>query len=88
MAPHRAIEAVHSDPRAIRFRAVLVKMASALIIGSGGSAGREGPTAQISAGFYSLLTRRLSLSDEDGRIAALLTSRATVTLYEAQWAES
>ena len=43
-----AIEAVHGDPRAIRVRAALVKMvASALTIGSGGSAGREGPTAQI-----------------------------------------
>jgi CIC family chloride channel protein len=68
-----AIEAVHTDPRAIRFRVVLVKMvASALTIGSGGSGGREGPTAQISAGFSSLLTRRLNLSDEDGRIAVAL----------------
>ena len=68
-----AIEAVHGNPRAIRFRAVLVKMvASALTIGSGGSAGREGPTAQISAGFSSLLTRRLHLSDEDGRTAVAL----------------
>lgn len=68
-----AIEAVHTDPRAIRSRAVLVKMvASALTIGSGGSGGREGPTAQISAGFSSLLTRRLGLSDEDGRIAVAL----------------
>lgn len=65
-----AIEAVHTDPRAIRARVVLVKMiSSALTIGSGGSAGREGPTAQISAGFGSLLTRRLDLSDEDGRVA-------------------
>ena len=68
-----AIEAVHTDPRAIRARAVLVKMvSSALTIGSGGSAGREGPTAQISAGFGSLLTRRLDLSDEDGRVAVSL----------------
>ncbi|SON59530.1 H(+)/Cl(-) exchange transporter ClcA [Mycobacterium simulans] len=68
-----AIEAVHGDPRAIRGRAVLVKMvASALTIGSGGSGGREGPTAQISAGFSSLLTRRLGVSDEDGRTAVAL----------------
>lgn len=68
-----AIEAVHTDPRAIRSRAVLVKMvSSALTIGSGGSAGREGPTAQISAGFGSLLTRRLDLSDADGRVAVSL----------------
>ena len=68
-----AIEAVHTDPRAIRSRAVLVKMvSSALTIGAGGSAGREGPTAQISAGFGSLLTRRLNLPDDDGRIAVSL----------------
>ncbi|WP_319452686.1 MULTISPECIES: chloride channel protein [unclassified Mycobacterium] len=68
-----AIEAVHTDPRSIRARAVLVKMvSSALTIGSGGSAGREGPTAQISAGFGSLLARRLDLSDDDGRVAVAL----------------
>lgn len=65
-----AIEAVHTDPRSIRGRAVAVKLiASALTIGSGGSGGREGPTAQISAGFGSLLTRRLDLSVSDGRLA-------------------
>ncbi|MBV8930481.1 MAG: chloride channel protein, partial [Mycobacteriaceae bacterium] len=68
-----AIEAVHTDPRSIRARAVLVKLlSSALTIGSGGSAGREGPTAQISAGFGSLLARRLNLTDADGRIAVSL----------------
>ena len=68
-----AIEAVHTDPRSIRAQAVVVKLiASALTIGSGGSGGREGPTAQISAGFGSLLTRRLDLSDDDGRLAVSL----------------
>ncbi|MEU0496940.1 chloride channel protein [Mycobacterium sp. NPDC006124] len=68
-----AIEAVHTDPRSIRARAVVVKLvSSALTIGSGGSAGREGPTAQISAGFGSLLARRLDLSDVDGRVAVSL----------------
>ena len=68
-----AIEAVHTDPRSIRSRAVVVKLiASALTIGSGGSGGREGPTAQISAGFGSLLTRWLNLSDDDGRLAVSL----------------
>lgn len=68
-----AIEAVHTDPRSIRARVVLVKMiSSTLTIGSGGSAGREGPTAQISAGFGSLLTRWLNLSDADGRVAVSL----------------
>ena len=65
-----AIDAVHHNPRKIRLRAVVVKIiASAITIGSGGSGGREGPTAQISAGFGSLLARILDLSPEDGRIA-------------------
>ena len=65
-----AIDAVHHNPRGIRLRAVVVKIvASALTIGSGGSGGREGPTAQISAGFGSLMARLLDLSPEDGRIA-------------------
>lgn len=68
-----AIEAVHSDPRAIRVRTIVVKtIASALTIGSGGSGGREGPAAQISAGFGSLITRRLNLTDDDGRTAVSL----------------
>ena len=65
-----AIAAVHHDPSGIRARSVLVKLvASALTIGSGGSAGREGPTAQISAGFGSMLARILHLSPSDARIA-------------------
>jgi len=68
-----AIEAVHTDPRSIRARVVLVKIvASALTIGSGGSGGREGPTAQISAGFGSLLARRLNLTDADARVVVSL----------------
>lgn len=68
-----AIEAVHTDPRSIRVRAIVVKtIASALTIGSGGSGGREGPAAHISAGFGSLLARRLDLSDDDGRLAVSL----------------
>lgn len=65
-----AIDAVHKNPRMIRARAVVVKLiSSAITIGSGGSGGREGPTAQISAGFGSLLARLLDLSPEDGRVA-------------------
>jgi CIC family chloride channel protein len=65
-----AIAAVHHNPRGIRGRVTLIKLvASAVTIGSGGSAGREGPAAQISAGFGSLLSRRLQLSPQDSRIA-------------------
>lgn len=65
-----AIDAANSDPRKIRARVLAVKFAaSAITIGSGGSGGREGPMALISAGFGSMLARRLDLSPEDGRIA-------------------
>ncbi|HEX7105167.1 MAG TPA: chloride channel protein, partial [Acidothermaceae bacterium] len=65
-----AIDAVHENPRGVRLLTVAVKIvASAITIGSGGSGGREGPTAQISAGFGSYLARSLDLSPSDGRIA-------------------
>ena len=65
-----AIAAFHHDPRGIRARIPLVKLvASAITIGSGGSGGREGPTAQISAGFGSFLGRWLDLDQRDARIA-------------------
>ncbi|RUM87226.1 MAG: chloride channel protein [Thermodesulfatator sp.] len=57
-----AIQAFHFLEGHIRTRVPLVKMvASALTLGSGGSAGREGPASQIGAGlgsFYGRLTRR------------------------------
>ena len=65
-----AIDAFHNKKGEIRSRIPLVKLvASAITIGSGGSAGREGPTAQIGAGFGSFLSRRLHLSLHDRRIA-------------------
>jgi CIC family chloride channel protein len=65
-----AIDAFHNKKGEIRSRTPLVKLAaSAITIGSGGSAGREGPTAQIGAGFGSFLGRRLHLSSKDRRIA-------------------
>ena len=68
-----AIAAVHNDPKGIRPKTALVKMvASAITIGSGGSGGREGPTAQISAGFASFLARGFGLSQDDARIAVTI----------------
>lgn len=64
-----AIKAVHEEPTGIRSRVVFVKLlASAVTIGSGGSGGREGPTAQISAGAASFLARRLRLSLSEARL--------------------
>jgi CIC family chloride channel protein len=65
-----AIAAFHHGPRRIRARIPLIKLvASAITIGSGGSGGREGPTAQIGAGFGSFLARLLDLDARDARIA-------------------
>ena len=65
-----AIESFHQKGGYIRGRIPIIKMvASAITIGSGGSAGREGPTAQISAGFGSWLATVLRLDDHDRRIA-------------------
>ncbi len=64
-----AIAAFHQG-KLIRARIPLVKLvASAITIGSGGSGGREGPAAQISAGFGSLLGSLLHLDIQDRRIA-------------------
>ena len=65
-----AIEAFHQRGGRIRSRIPAIKLiASAVTIGSGGSAGREGPTAQIAAGFGSWLGDAFQLSPEDRRIA-------------------
>lgn len=65
-----AISAFHNNAGRIRKRIPLVKtVASAITIGSGGSAGREGPTAQIAAGFGSFLSDIFHLDDHDRRIA-------------------
>jgi chloride channel protein, CIC family len=64
-----AIEAFHHKRGYIRPQIPLIKMiASAITIGTGGSAGREGPIAQIGAGFGSFLGSLLKLSARDRRI--------------------
>ncbi len=65
-----AIDAFHNKAGVIRARLPMVKMlASALVIGSGGSAGPEGPASEIGAGFGSLLAQKLRLNVVDRRIA-------------------
>jgi chloride channel protein, CIC family len=62
------IHAFHREHSMIRRRTAPIKLlASALTIGSGGSAGREGPVAQVGAGFASFLSRLLGLSPRDRR---------------------
>ncbi len=63
-----AIEAFHHKRGMIRKRVPLVKMfSSAITISTGGSGGREGPIAQIGAGFGSYLATALKLSDAERR---------------------
>ncbi|MGB8216865.1 MAG: chloride channel protein [Candidatus Methanoperedens sp.] len=63
------IDAYNNKRGFIRKRVPLIKAISSMItIGSGGSAGREGPIAQIGAGFGSSLASFLKLSDSDRRI--------------------
>ncbi len=65
-----AIKAFHREKGRIRRRIPIVKMlASAITISSGGSAGREGPIAQIGAGFGSFIGDVFRLNDRDRRIA-------------------
>ena len=47
-------------------------IASAIPIGSGGSAGREGPTAQIAAGVGAITGGLLNLPDEERRVLLLV----------------
>jgi len=63
------IDAFHNNRGAVRPRVPFVKtIASAITIGTGGSGGREGPIAQIGAGFGSYLATTLKLSARDRRI--------------------
>jgi len=66
------IRAFHRNQGEIRARVPLVKsLCSILTIGTGGSAGKEGPIAQIGAGFGSVLATMLRLSVRDRRILML-----------------
>ncbi len=63
------IEAYHQRDGYIRTRVPFVKaIASAITMGTGGSAGREGPIAQIGAGLGSAIARSLGLSVRQRRI--------------------
>jgi len=63
------IEAFHHKKGVIRKRVPLLKTISSIItIGTGGSAGREGPIAQIGAGFGSYLGSVLKMSDDEKRV--------------------
>lgn len=64
-----AIDAYHRKGGYMRGRVPIIKtIASSITLTTGGSGGREGPIAQIGAGFGSFLASRLNLSDRERRI--------------------
>lgn len=68
-----AVKAYHRSAGYLRPRVPFIKMiASAITIGSGGSAGREGPTALISAGIGSIYASVFNRSDTDRRTIVLI----------------
>ena len=68
-----AVKAYHREGGFIRARVPFLKMlASAITIGSGGSAGREGPTALISGGIGSLYGTLTKRTEDDRRVLLLI----------------
>ncbi len=67
------VRAYHRERGRIRARIPFIKsIASAITIGSGGSAGREGPTAQIAAGIGAIVGDLLHVSDDERRYLTLI----------------
>ncbi len=66
----QVIDAFHHRGGRMRWHVIPVKLiASAITVGSGGAAGREGPTAQISGGIGSYIGDRLGLDPAERRRA-------------------
>ena len=73
------IESYHRKLGMVRKRIPFVKtIASALTIGSGGSAGREGPIAQVGSGFGSALATWLKSGDHERRMLLLAGAGAGI----------
>ncbi len=83
-----AIAAFHRRDGKIRRRVPVVKaIASVFTLGSGGSGGREGPTAQIGAGFGSFVADVLKLSVRERRIAVAVGLGAGIgAIFKAPFA--
>jgi len=72
-----AVSAYHHHGGRVRGRIPFVKgLASAVTLGSGGVAGREGPTAQIAVGLSSVIAKGLVLRGQERRILMLAAMAA------------
>ncbi len=68
-----AVKTFHRTAGRMRYRVPPIKaLASAITIGSGGSGGREGPTAQIAAGVGAITGGLLKLPDAERRYLVLI----------------
>jgi len=68
-----ALTAFHRNNGRMRARVPLIKtIVSAITLGSGGSGGREGPTAQIASGAGAIIGSVFKLPDEERRIVILI----------------
>ena len=66
------IKAYHNQKGVINWHVPIVKfIASVLTVGSGGSAGREGPIAHISAGLATFFASKLGLTEKERKIVLL-----------------
>lgn len=73
------VKAFHRLKGEIRTRVPIVKsLASLMTLGTGGSAGREGPIAQIGAGFGSFLARTIGLNEVERRYLMLAGGAAGI----------
>ncbi|MCA9599322.1 MAG: chloride channel protein, partial [Myxococcales bacterium] len=74
------VRSYHQDGGNVRARIPFVKaVASAITIGSGGAAGREGPMALISAGVGSIIAKLARVSVEERRQLMLIGTAAGVS---------
>jgi CIC family chloride channel protein len=73
------IRAYHRMKGVVRKRVIALKaLTAALTIGTGGSAGQEGPVAQVGAGIGSSISSALGLSDRDRRLFLLSGASAGI----------
>lgn len=74
------IDAFHNHDGQVRRRVPLVKLVATLFtLGSGGSAGREGPMAHIGAGLGSYLGRTLKLNARERRLLLLAGAAGAIS---------
>ncbi len=79
------IESVNLQGGKMRYRVPFIKIiASAITIGSGGSAGSEGPIAQIGGGFGSMVGQYFNLKPEERKLMVISgTSAGIAAIFNA-----